>query len=135
MSLKTEVIASNLSGKTEKTLLNMIDKMDGNKILYKAKLTQTGVLDPVSSELINHLGVDVVWTRLGIGSYIGTLSESILTDEKSDINISVSPLEDYNDVNFAYYLSANTVKVETTSSGVALDGLLSNTTVSIEVYP
>lgn len=42
--------------------------------VYTALLSQSGTEAPVAVELENTLGGTVVWTRSGIGTYVGTLT-------------------------------------------------------------
>lgn len=55
----------------------------GTKI-YMALLTQSGTDAPVATVLQNTLGGTVVWTRIGIGSYEGTLANAF-TENKTTI--------------------------------------------------
>lgn len=55
--------------------------------IYKALLTQTGTNAPTVVEVANN-GGEVVWTRTGIGQYVGTAAEIRWTMGKTAISVS-----------------------------------------------
>jgi len=52
--------------------VNSITPYEPSYKIYSALLTQTGISDPVATVLENTIG-NVVWTRIGVGQYLGTL--------------------------------------------------------------
>lgn len=113
--------------------------------VYKALLTQTGILDPVATVLENTLGGTVVWSRAAIGEYIGTLVGAF-PDNKTSLgngidNAGITILEDYANVQRTTItrVSANELKVlnldSLTPGAAGVDGIYSPAFISIEVYP
>lgn len=47
---------------------------EASYLVYTALLSQSGTDAPVATELQNTLGGEVVWTRTGVGLYVGTLA-------------------------------------------------------------
>lgn len=47
---------------------------------YTALLNQSGISDPVATVLDNTLG-NIVWTRVGVGRYIGTLTGAFVSNK------------------------------------------------------
>lgn len=99
---------------------------------YIALLTQTGTNAPTVTVLKNTLGGTVVWTRNGIGDYIGTLASAFPLDKtwisSSGISGSATTIGQF------YKDSVNNVGF-LTYDGVASDDLLYYTSVEIRVYP
>jgi hypothetical protein len=99
---------------------------------YTALLTQTEENDPVATILENTIG-DIVWTRLGAGSYLAT-SDNLFTENKTTIFMTGN-----SSLVFGIYPSINTpgteITVETGSPNEThLDQILDNTPIEIRVY-
>jgi hypothetical protein len=104
--------------------------------VYVAVLNQTGTNAPVATVLQNTLGGTVVWSRDSEGNYFGTLSGAFSFD-KTVIFVGTpgSTAQSY----VAYVNDANSIYLETASNaqngGSDGDGLLSNTSIEVKVYP
>lgn len=104
---------------------------------YKALLTQSGTDAPVSTVLENSLGGEIVWSRDGVGRFIGTLigvfslNKTFLllgtvTDGDTTLSFGSNLVR----------LSIDELELATISdSGGRIDGVLNNTSILIEVYP
>lgn len=97
---------------------------------YIATVTQTGINDPVLFILENTIG-DIVWTRLAVGNYLGTLTGAFPDADKVYLIVG------QNNGNF-YNLGWNTVNdlllTSSDPANISNDGLLLNTTIEIRVY-
>ena len=100
--------------------------------VYTALLTQTGTTAPTETVFQNTLGGVIVWTRNGVGDYIGTLTGAFPVDKTFVFSSSLgnSPA----DILQFYKDSVNNVGV-LTYSGAASDDILYYTSVEIRVYP
>ena len=98
--------------------------------VYRALLTQTGTSAPVATVIENTIG-SIVWTRVNVGHYRGTLS-SAFTSNKTHVLINSN--ED--SVAFVEY-NANfiTVKSQLADTLALTDSLLKNSAIQILVYP
>ena len=99
-------------------------------LVYVALLTQSATSAPVATVLENTLSGPIVWTRLDVGEYQGTLASAfddtkttIITSGKSDGSIE------------GYVTGANTINVDTYLETFAEDDLLTRTAIEIRVYP
>lgn len=118
-----------------------VDGLAGVKV-YRALLTNAGVSAPTVIVLENSLSATIVWTRTGIGVYLGTLTGAF-TASKTFILIGNSSGNSGDGVIFdiigSTHTSANAVTLVTSyfSAGVAArsDALLSGTQIEISVYP
>jgi hypothetical protein len=108
---------------------------DGGVKVYKAILNQSGTDAPVATVLVNTLGGTVVWTRDFTGIYSGTLTGVFLANKTlvflGGVNDSVNGYFSYASSEYA----PDAVVVKSFSGGVGVDGLLGDTSISIEVYP
>ena len=57
---------------------------------YTALLSQQGAEDPVATVLENTSNLTIIWSRIGAGKYLGTLSQPINMD-KSTLLVSTPP--------------------------------------------
>lgn len=112
--------------------------------VYTALLTQSGTDAPVTTVLENTLGGTVVWTRSGVGEYIGTLVGAFPLNKCSIGNgDGVSGVIIYTDVINQYILmltriSSNSIKLTQFDSyfmAATVDGIASAVPVEIKVYP
>jgi len=101
--------------------------------VYKALLTQTGTAAPTAVVLENTLG-DIVWTRDGIGQYLGTLS-SAFTLNKTALQSGQNYGNLGKEITYLYYADSNSLILETIDDGTNRDGSLGSTLILIEVYP
>jgi hypothetical protein len=98
---------------------------------YIATISQAGILDPVVTILENTLG-DIVWTRSGVGDYLGTLVGAFPNQDKTYLIIGQSQ----NDKFSLNYLGTDDVTIATLdNAGLNQDALLNYTTIEIRVYP
>ena len=112
--------------------------------VYTALLTQSGTDAPVATVLENTLGGTVVWTRAGVGEYIGTLAGAFPLNKCSIGNgDGDSGVIMYTDIINQQILmlsrvSVNTIKLTQFDSyflAAATDGIASAVPVEIKVYP
>jgi hypothetical protein len=100
--------------------------------VYTATLTQSGTADPIPNILENGLGGDITWTRLGVGSYLGTLTGAFITNKTflfaGSIPIMNRPVINFNKVN------DNSVSLQLSVNDVMGDDLLQDFSVEIRVY-
>jgi len=99
---------------------------------YIATLLQTSTTDPLATVLENTIG-DIVWDRLSIGYYRGTLNSAFPSADTTYISISgtVDP-----GLVTAYWYNSNQIRVYTrdTSLDALADDLLTYTTIEIRTY-
>lgn len=110
---------------------NLTINNSSNYKVYVALLTQTGTDAPTAIVLENTLGGTVVWTRNGTGYYKGTLSNAF-PSTKSTVIIS-NGWQNSTDVIKAGINFPNEIVVSTYLSNTLTDGLLNNSTTSIEI--
>lgn len=99
---------------------------------YEGTLTQTLTAAPTATVLKNDLGGTVVWARTGIGAYTATLASAF--PDPAKVTLAVGTISG----GYATLIDsdASTLTLRTwNTSNVETDALLSNTTVSIRVYP
>lgn len=104
--------------------------------IYSALLTQEGTNAPVATVLENSIG-NIVWTRSGIGSYLGTLVDSFPNNSTAAITSDSA----WNIAGVTYITVATTaspsdfISVETKDlNGVYSDDILGYTYVEIKIY-
>jgi hypothetical protein len=99
---------------------------------YIATISQTGILDPVVTILENTLG-DIVWARIGVGVYRGTLTNAFPNADKVYLHLSNSKL---NNQNAIVVTSVNDIDIFTYDlTNVGQDNMLTDNTIEIRVYP
>jgi len=100
---------------------------------YVAILTQSGTAAPTATVLENTLGGTVVWTREGVGFYVGTLVGAFVVD-KTALYITSSRA-----LTAGFFItrgSADTIEIQSGDyDGTSQDSYLDATTVEIRVYP
>lgn len=110
--------------------------------VYTALLNQTGISAPAATVLENTLGGSVVWSRTGVGDYLGTLSGAF-TDLKTLCFITVGNSDPLGQDGFwiiFYRNNANTVRMQCFGfAGGTIEPRELNsgatTSIKIEVYP
>jgi hypothetical protein len=97
---------------------------------YIATVSQTGTADPTVTVLENTIG-DIVWTRVAVGNYAGTLVGAFPDADKTYVIVG------QNNGNF-YNLGWNTIDdlllLSSDPASISTDGLLNNTTIEIRTY-
>lgn len=69
----TDVYVVVQDGTTKKITLEQIsDLISGGKVLYKARITQTGTDAPTLTEFINNTGETITASRTNVGTYVVT---------------------------------------------------------------
>lgn len=99
--------------------------------VYTALMYQFSTGDPTAEVLDNSIG-SIVWTRIGIGNYRGTLTGAFPEVKTAffitnNVGPAVTHLIDWWD--------ENTVFMNTFIGTERADGQLQNTTIRIETYP
>ena len=106
--------------------------------VYRALLTQSGTDAPVATVLENTLGGTVVWSYDDQGTFVGTLSNAFTEGKTATYPVGLTDdtisIVDKPVVLFTRS-SENNVRLKTGLDGVASNGVLSNSTVQILVYP
>lgn len=105
---------------------------------YKANFVQTGTADPVVTVLYNDLGFNIAWTRISVGTYLGQTASGNLVNGKKEITFtgatSGSPLERTSTVMNAWSINSAQVYVEVARYGSMIDGVVLESTLSINIY-
>lgn len=109
---------------------NILNRVPAKCKTYTALLTQSATDAPTATVLENTLG-DIVWTRDGVGTYLGTLA-SAFTADKTTIVVQASKPGYQSSV--AYAIDVNTISLLTYASNVLDDDGLLKTPVEIRVY-
>jgi hypothetical protein len=105
--------------------------------VYRALLTQNGSEDaPVAIVLENTLGGNLVWTRTGMGLYIGTLTGAF-TANKTFLSPSASQAVGIamGSEWFFYFARANVDTLQINVNNGEPDGYVQNIPIEILVYP
>lgn len=98
--------------------------------VYTALISQIGTDAPIATVLDNTVG-NIIWTRVGVGEYKGTLSAAFLANK---VFFTITPSDSI--VFFKIFtLSINEIYMQTLDSTSNLvDGYLSTTPIEIRVY-
>lgn len=99
---------------------------------YVATITQTGTNAPVATVLENTLGGTVVWTRIAVGNYLGTLANKFPTSSKVFLLVGQN---NGNFFNLSWNSADDVYLISADPSNISNDGLLNDTTIEIRVYP
>lgn len=108
---------------------------------YVALLSQSGTNAPVATVKQNSLGGEITWSRVGGGVYLGTLLQGTFGAGRTTVVIGneLSPTRDFAVVNVGKsqeFIQLHTADVDVAEgTAVPSDGMLSNTTIEIRVYP
>lgn len=99
---------------------------------YHCLLTQDGTpTNPTERLLHNTLNKNTItWTRNSDGNYTGTLPNGF-PENKTSIILGC---RNAGSIYSASWVSVNTINIQTTVGGEAIDGVLSNTPCEIKVY-
>ena len=109
-----------------------VSEMLPTYLKYIATISQAGILDPVVTILENTLG-NIVWARIGVGVYRGTLNSAFPNADKVYLNLSNSKL---NNQNAIVVTSVNDIDIFTYDlTNVGQDNMLTDNTIEIRVYP
>lgn len=130
---RASIIAKDSAGDSISTFLRSSKR-------YVANLTQTAGNAPVATVLENDLSAAIVFARTSAGLYTATLVAAF-TANKTTVNFGTPiPVDDIASIE-AVFTSADVITFKTknykTSDDTAgvLDGLLTNTSIIIEVFP
>ena len=108
---------------------------EGRTGVYKALMTQTGTAAPTATVLLNSIG-SIVWSRDGVGNYIGTLTGAFTDVVPMYRAITINGSDEIG------YLSISKVSSDIvraiifnliTSTGEELEDI--NVPITIETYP
>lgn len=135
-SLLADNTTGNISALDVRTCLNdIIDSANyGGSKVYKALLTQSGTSAPVATVLVNTLSGTPVWSYDYVGGYVLTLASEFQTG-KTLMYISTKNTGTQSCI-IAEGDGLNTILVDTVdSTGTGINGVLSSTSITIEVYP
>jgi hypothetical protein len=131
--------SSNLSGTGQRSADVLADGTfvagSVQPLKYTALISQSGTAAPTATVFENTLGGTVVWTRTGVGTYLGTLVGAFVANKTFVVASAFS----FN-TTWATHISragTDTVNIKTfvVSSGAGADSVLSDTSIKIEVYP
>lgn len=98
--------------------------------VYTALLTQTSTNAPVATVLENTLGITPTWVRDMTGAYY--VQDNIFTTPKTVCVIGSPSARQHI---YTMIVDSNQVYITTFYNGTDTDGLLSNTSIEIRVYP
>ena len=109
-------------------------------LLYTALISQSGTNAPTVTILENTLSAPIVWTRIDVGVYNGTLASPFLSNKTfANINTSgqLTPLPMTLDVYHRRIgrIADNIIQIITGDAVDYADGLLDFTEIEIRVYP
>jgi len=114
--------------------LTVIDSINGAPVVnykrYIALISQTGILDPVATVLENTIG-DIVWTRIGVGEYLGTLTGAFSTQDKV---YCISGNNDFDSTSLKWNSVNDVVLWSFDNTHTPIDAALNYTTIEIRVY-
>src|SRR3990167_5465013 len=102
------------------------------KKVYKALLTQAGTDAPTAIILENTIG-NIVWSRNGVGDYLGTLTGAFSSINKTAIQFTNNP-GDPDRTDSPYWNNINSIGILTKYTGILSDDVLYYGTITIEVY-
>jgi hypothetical protein len=97
---------------------------------YIALISQTGILDPTVTVLENTIG-DIVWTRSGVGEYLGTLTGAFTSQDKV---YCISGNNDFDSTSLKWNSANDVVLWSFDSTHTPIDASLNYTTIEIRVY-
>lgn len=100
---------------------------------YVANISQVGTNNPTVVEASTNTLTGIVWERLDIGFYTGTL-ESVFTANKTFIWANNSNTDSGRDALF-YRQDAGVIGVKTYNANIAEDNVLVECSIRIVVYP
>ena len=103
---------------------------------YVALISQSGTNDPTAIELVNELGVTVDYGRGGPGMYTASLSDAVLTENKTVIIMQQPTLVSGSDelTTGITILGDDEFDFNTFKNGTLSDDALTNTSLLIRVY-
>jgi hypothetical protein len=114
--------------------LTVTDSINGAPVVnykrYIALISQTGILDPVATVLENTIG-DIVWTRIGVGEYLGTLTGAFSTQDKV---YCISGNNDFDSTSLKWNSVNDVVLWSFDNTHTPIDAALNYTTIEIRVY-
>ena len=111
--------------------------------VYTALLTQSGTNAPVATVLENTLGVDITWTYISTGNYVGTIPSGTFTADAYLTTPSTAIQTAANNINYKVALRIDNSDVTYKSlvlttlncnSGNLVNSVLGNQPIEIRVY-
>jgi hypothetical protein len=100
---------------------------------YIATISQTGTADPVVTVLENTIG-DIVWTRIGLGTYYGTLTGAFIGQDKVYLYLNNTlALIFITEIKWGTIDNININTYDGTATPI--DGAMSYNTIEIRIYP
>jgi hypothetical protein len=98
---------------------------------YIATISQAGIADPTVTVLENTIG-DIVWTRIAVGRYHGTLSGAFPDQDRLYLYLSNSQQNNYVSI---FRVSANIIEIITYDfTNTGQDNMLDYNTIEIRTY-
>lgn len=101
--------------------------------IYTALITQSGTSAPTATVLDNTLSGAIVWTRIDVGDYTGTLSGAF-TASATWLIPAVAALDGNGSGWYLTRTSSNTVKLYSFDANNLSDGVLNESPIEIRVY-
>lgn len=114
----------------------MITNKDTTK-RYVALLSQNGTSAPVATVLLNTFGVDITWSRLGVGTYSGALGfpEIFPLDHTTVVHGGEGTVSITSGIAVGAWISSeNTIAIQSATFESLGDDLLGRLTIEITVY-
>lgn len=140
-TMKTSDLVTVSDGETGETKNLTVSQIQGSPFnygIYTALLTQAGTAAPVATVLGENTIGTIVWTRAGVGQYVGTLAGAF---DVSSTVITLGPSTGSpNTAQVAYVYDTDSVHVRTYYLNLPLntsdeeDDLLYNTFVEVRTY-
>jgi hypothetical protein len=128
LKVNDKILASDgETGKTKNVSPESIAELNANMKVYRAFLTQSGTDAPTANVIgLNTVG-NIVWSRIGLGSYLGTLEGAFV----EDVAVIICP---NGTTTFQYSKTNNYISLLVYDDGGQDDGFLTNQFIEIRVY-
>lgn len=134
LQVSGNITASAAVNSNQVVIKSQLDAVGRPYKVYTALLSQTGTSAPTATVLENTLGGTIIWTRTGIGTYVGTLS-GVFTANKTAVFFTKTAMGGAQHTSSAYSPTTSTVIIINSSPGGDADIAGDNSAIEIRVYP
>jgi len=118
------------TGETKNVSPVDVAELNGGASIYRAFLTQSGTSAPIASVVGPNTIGDIVWTRVGVGGYRGTLIGAFPGNVAVILGASINETSSF----AVNTLNSDFVLVVTYSSGTLDDNVLDGQYIEIRAY-
>lgn len=102
---------------------------------YVALITQAAGAAPVATVLQNELSGPIAWTRTAQGNYTGTLAGAFTANKTFIVWPAFNINSSQQDEHFIWRDNANEIKWNSETGGLSDDGIITEHSIEIRVYP